>query len=174
MRAGRVFIVIGVFACLALQAPPADAQAAFLTKCAKIIMKYVGEPLTAGMAERGGELLMDHFMQKFQEQEQQPEQQQQGIVITPEDVEALKQEGEARGMTECEVRRQIEMAYGDTPTELPPPAPYAAEAYCSATGVVGFVEGMSTPGQAIDGAVYDCINRGGIPACCANGASLVY
>jgi hypothetical protein len=166
MGARRAFIVIGVFACLAFQAPPADAQAAFLTKCAKIIMKYVGEPLTAGMLERGGELIVDHFAAKLNSEEPP--------ILTPEDVEELKQEGEARGMTECEVRRQIEMAYGDTPTDLPPPIPYAAESYCSATGVVGFVEGMGTPQEAIAGAVADCIMRGGIPACCGNGATLVY
>lgn len=49
---------------------------------------------------------------------------------------------------------------------------YSAEAHCSATGVTGYSHGYTQQG-AINSAIQDCINKGGITDCCRVGARIV-
>ena len=58
----------------------------------------------------------------------------------------------------------------------PPPRPgrsYSAIAFCSMTGITGRSSGAFSPTDALEEAVYDCIDRGGIPGCCESGARLL-
>jgi hypothetical protein len=58
----------------------------------------------------------------------------------------------------------------------PPPSPrrsYSAIAYCSMTGITGRSSSEFSPTDALEEAVYDCIDRGGIPECCESGARLI-
>jgi hypothetical protein len=58
----------------------------------------------------------------------------------------------------------------------PPPRPrrsYSAIAYCSRTGITGRSSSEFSPTDALEEAVYDCIDRGGIPECCESGARLI-
>lgn len=41
-------------------------------------------------------------------------------------------------------------------------------AYCTATGKVGFADGLPDENEAASAAVQDCVQGGGIPDCCAN------
>ncbi|MDD5633389.1 MAG: hypothetical protein PHI13_15375 [Methylococcales bacterium] len=50
---------------------------------------------------------------------------------------------------------------------------YSAQAHCGITGVTGFSYGFRTPAMALNGAIQDCILRGGVPHCCQSGAQLI-
>ena len=64
----------------------------------------------------------------------------------------------------------------DRDDDEPPPRPrrsYSAIAFCSMTGITGRFSGAFSPTDALEEAVYDCIDRGGIPECCESGARLI-
>ena len=50
---------------------------------------------------------------------------------------------------------------------------YAAAAHCRLTGATGRARGQSSPAQAIERAISQCIRLGGIPDCCRQGANLI-
>jgi hypothetical protein len=168
MSVWRTLVMLGVLGGVTFHAPEAQAQG-FAGTCARVLWNFVGKPLTMGMAQKGGELIAEHFADRLKDSE--PGQQ---VIITENDINQLKRAYEARGMTECDMRRQLEQmqaaaAYGSIDSE---PVGYSAESYCPMTGVVGYAEGLPSPQQALAMAASDCINRGGIPACCMNGAHL--
>jgi hypothetical protein len=142
---------------------PAGAQGALVSTCAKIIWNYVGKPFAAGAAEKAGGLVAEYFADKIK-RGRPPAVEQQDIA-----------ELQRRGMSECELRRQIEAMYAPAQPYgfYGQPATYSAEAYCSVTGAIGTAHALPTPEQAISHAIYDCAYRGGIPECCRHGARLV-
>jgi hypothetical protein len=50
---------------------------------------------------------------------------------------------------------------------------YNAAAKCSATNRIGTAYGYPTAEAALQAAIEDCINKGGIPRCCRVGAQLI-
>lgn len=49
---------------------------------------------------------------------------------------------------------------------------FSATSYCRLTGAVGYAEDEPSARSALLAAVADCIYRGGVPACCVDGAQL--
>ena len=161
MSALRAFLVMGLLGCMTFQVPEARAQGGTIATCTKAIWKYVGRPVTAGMLAKSGQLIVEHFAERVKEQKT--------TTISESDVSQLIGEYERSGVTECEMRRQLEAMSG--PQDAPPVL-YSAEAFCRRTGVIGVARGQPTPEHALGMAVQDCINRGGIPGCCEQGAYL--
>jgi hypothetical protein len=50
---------------------------------------------------------------------------------------------------------------------------FSARAHCSITGITGIAYGMPTPEVALEMAVENCIDRGGIPRCCSSDVQLI-
>jgi hypothetical protein len=133
----------------------ANAQGALLTKCGQILLNYLGKPFAkSAAAAAGGEVgkyLIDRGLN----------------TLRRGDVQQLQNQG----LTECEIRQQVEAIYAaQQPSQQ---AGYSAIAKCSVTGAIGTAQGFPTPQQALRYAIYDCANRGGIPACCQHGAIIV-
>ena len=131
-----------------------NAQGAFVTRCAQILLNYVGKPMTKGAMEAAGGAVAKYLLDRG------------STSISQADIQQLQR----AGLTECEVRQQLEAIYL---TGGQPARSFSAQAYCSATGAVGTAHGFSTPQEAVEHAIYDCAYRGGIPACCQQGARVV-
>jgi hypothetical protein len=86
--------------------------------------------------------------------------------ISQGDIQQLQR----RGLTECEIRQQLEAIYFAAQPNTA--RRFSAQARCSVTGAVGTAHGFATPQEALEHAIYDCAYRGGIPGCCQNGAHL--
>lgn len=134
---------------------PIQAQGV-VGKCAQILLNYVGKPLAKGALSAAGGEVGRYLAER-------------GLsTIRQGDVVALRQ----RGLSECEIRRQVEMLYAAQARPVHNRG-YSAIARCSATGATGTAHNLASPGQAIHHAVRDCAYRGGIPACCEKGARLL-
>ena len=101
----RAFVVVGLLACMTFQAPEAQAQGGVISTCLKLLLKHVGKPITEGMLSKAGELLVEHFVERVKQGKT--------TTITQSDIRQIKQRGIQRGMTECEIRRQLEAMYSD-------------------------------------------------------------
>ena len=162
MSTRRVVIIFGVLGCIAFQAPEAHTQTGAVGTCAKILWNYVGKPLTGAVIQEGAELLADYFANKLQGTREDE------VTISESYIDRLIREYEERGMTECELRRQLEAMYEmDGGWSY-----YSAETYCPRTGAEGYAEGLPSPEQALTAAIDDCIDHGGVPDCCQRHARL--
>lgn len=155
MRIARLVAVCGCV--MALAGPSSTAGHAqtrgFISTCAQILMKYVGKPFAKGAVEAAGGEVAKYLLER------------KTTTINPSDVEQLQR----RGLSECEIRQQVEAIAGPSPA---PARRFSAQAHCSATGVTGTAHGLATPQEALQHAIYDCKFRGGVPACCERGAGL--
>lgn len=82
----------------------------------------------------------------------------------------VTEDDEDRPLRRAREPRDVYSARYGTPIE---PIGYAAEAYCSMTGVMGQAHDQPTPQHALLLAVQTCVYRGGIPGCCEQGARLI-
>ena len=155
---------------LAVTPPPqARAQAALIGTCGKILMRYVlskevVKSFASAAAKKGGDAVADYFIDKIKRGGAER--------VEPRDLEVLRNQG----ISECQARQQIDamMQGGALPGNYPAPAPtFAAQAYCSATGRTGQAWGLPNPQMALNAAVQNCVQNGGILECCRNGAQLV-
>jgi hypothetical protein len=133
-------------------------------------MNYVGKPVLKGAATTAGGLVANHFAAKLAGAEE--------AKITETDVQQLARKAQQQGMSDCEIRKQVEQlviasTIEPTPRGRIPRGGYSAIARCSRTGAVGRSYDEDTPQEAIEAAVDHCIDRGGIPECCEEGARLV-
>jgi hypothetical protein len=149
---------LAVFGCLFVltgTSSTAHAQAGLVTKCAQILMNFVGKPLVKGAMEAAGGAVAKYLLERG------------STSIEQGDIQQLQR----RGLTECEIRRQLEAIYL---AESQPNTTrgFSAQAVCSVTGAVGTAHGFATPQEALAHAIYDCGYRGGIPECCQHGARI--
>lgn len=124
MRRFRLSTRFALIWCLAFAVTPADAHAQAATACAKIIWDFVGKPLTTAMLSKAGELIVEHFADRMQHG---------GTTdVSQGDIQVLQREFQQRGMTECDLRRQLEAMYGSQgvpPYASPYPSPYPQPTY---------------------------------------------
>src|SRR5712691_2851643 len=89
---------LAIFGCLfVLTAVPStvQAQGAFVTRCAQILLSYVGKPLTKGAMEAAGGAVAKYLLDRG------------STSISQADIQQLQH----AGLTECEVRQQLEAIY---------------------------------------------------------------
>ena len=171
----RLTLGLGVFLVLCAQPGSEPARGSAVTTCGKVLWEFVGKPLTGVMVEKMGGLVFDQFADRLKKGRD--------VVVTASDIQTLTKRS---GLSECELRQQLELAagpaaYRPSPSAAPylrpgayvEPSGFSARSYCSRTGAVGLARGFPTAQQAMQGAVFDCINRGGVPECCAHGVQLV-
>jgi hypothetical protein len=108
----RTLLIIGLAGGMTFQIPAAQAQGGALASCAKFVWQYVGKPLTGAMIDRGAGLVADYFYDKLRTGSG-------GGVISQQDITALQR----RGVSECEIRQQLEAMYAGQQT--PYARPYA-------------------------------------------------
>jgi hypothetical protein len=119
----KFFPVISVAGLFALT-PDANAQGMAGT-CARILMEFVGKPLiTAAAGEIGGAL--GRYLAGLAHKDEDGT-----ATLTKSDIEHLKRLAQREGLSECELRQQLEAATGtgarnaaDDPDEPPPPSRY--------------------------------------------------
>jgi hypothetical protein len=161
----KIAKLLAIYGCLFVLASPSStghAQGAFLTRCAQILMNYIGKPFAKGAAEAAGGEVAKYLLER------------RSTTIGQGDIQQLQR----RGLTECEIRQQVEAIYlGNAQPNMGGGPPnmlrrFSAQARCSVTGAIGTAHGFATPQEALEHAIYDCAYRGGIPACCQHGAYL--
>lgn len=116
-RAQRTLVSAGVLACMMVLPGDARAQGVAAT-CVKVLWQYVGKPVSQGMLSRGGELLADYFAEKIRGD---------SVDVSERDIQVLRREFEQRGMTDCDLRQQLQAMYSapDPPTyNRPSYSPY--------------------------------------------------
>jgi hypothetical protein len=119
----KFFPVISAAGLFALT-PDANAQGMAGT-CARILMEFVGKPLiTAAAGEIGGAL--GRYLAGLAHEDEDGK-----ATLTKSDIERLKRLAQREGLSECELRQQLEAATGanaprtfDDPDERPQPGRY--------------------------------------------------
>jgi hypothetical protein len=161
----RCLLIVAVALCATV---PSQAQS-LLGNCYKIIRSFAGKPLpramVEGVATGGTAALVEQY---FKEKPASPPDQRQ--FVTQHDLDRLIDIFNRSGRTECELRRDLENVF--QPTDYPAPPGYSAEAFCRVTGMVGTAH-AATPQEALEAAVDNCKQNGGIPECCRRGARLL-
>ena len=170
MSVVRKFAVVLLLGGILLQVPAPTADGAVLSTCIRILMNYVGKPVLKGAATTAGGLVANHFAAKLAGAQE--------AKITETDVQQLARQAQQQGMSDCELRAQVEQLVSASTIEPNrrepiPRGSYSAIARCSLTGAVGRSSDEDTPREALEAAVEDCIDRGGVPGCCVEGARLV-
>lgn len=100
MTVMRKFAVVLLLGGLLLQVPAPTADGAVLSTCIRILMNYVGKPVLKGAATTAGGLVANHFAAKMAGAQE--------ARITETDVQQLAREAQRQGMSDCELRAQIE------------------------------------------------------------------
>ena len=170
MSATRIVASLLLCGVILFQAPEATAAGGLLGTCAKILRGFVGKHLAIGALEATGGIVAEHFAGKGKKAEAGQ------VTVSEQDVRQLEQRFRQQGLSDCELREQLQALEAST-REAPQRREYArgysAIAYCSRTGVTGRSYDQETRQDAIEAAIDNCIDRGGIPECCEDGARLV-
>ena len=127
MAAPRALIAIGILAAITSYVPDAHAQGLVGT-CARVVLKYVGKPLAEAMIQRGSGLVADYFFDKMRGGRD-------GAVVSQQDIAVLQQQAARQGLSECEMRRQLEQLFAaaNAPQDTYSGSTYIPPAYAPPT-----------------------------------------
>jgi hypothetical protein len=157
--------VVLLCAVVLFQASETTAGGGIVSTCVKILWNYVGKPVSKGALTATGGIIAEHFAGRRAEGGE--------VRISEYDLEQLERKFRQRGLSDCDLRRQLEGLEASIREPPPRRRGYSAIAHCSRTGATGRSYDEDSIDEALDVAIEACIDRGGIPACCEAGARLM-
>jgi hypothetical protein len=95
MKVAKFLAIFGCLLMLIGMSSTAHAQAPLVTRCMQIVLNYVGKPLVKGAVEAAGGEVAKYLLNRG------------STSISRDDVQQLQR----LGLTECDIRQQLEDIY---------------------------------------------------------------
>jgi hypothetical protein len=116
MNRSRLAIGVALAGCLMIQASFAEAG---MGNCAKVILKFVGQPLAEAAVKKGSEIMVEYFADQLTADRSRSRASSGTGQLTERDLTNLRAIYEQHGRSECELRHDLERVVDFNPAPVP-------------------------------------------------------